>query len=328
MNRLRSLAGRAALLMVVFATVVTGCIPGGGTEPSSLRIIVPTSPGGGFDQTARLTAIAMERAGLVERASIINMPGDGGLAAVHRTRLEAGEPALLLQMGLATLSNVLVAGQDDVLDELTPVALLIEEPGAIMVRDDSEFQTIADLTAALQNDPEIVIGGGSQPGGPDYLAAMLLVDSLGLDPAEVDYRSYDGGGDMLGALVTERVDVAFSGVAEHLYEIRAGEVRVLAVTGANRLDGVDAPTLLESGYDIEFHNWRGVMAPPDVSREQRAALVTKLEGLHNSQPWRDLVAENLWVSSFYTGDDFASRIADEKENLRQLLERFPPSSMQ
>ncbi|AEF42912.1 Bug family tripartite tricarboxylate transporter substrate binding protein [Hoyosella subflava] len=323
-HKLRSLPGKFALLMIALVSIIAGCVPGGGTELSPLRIIVPTPPGGGFDQTARLTGIALEDERLVESASIINMPGDGGLAALHRARFEEGAPSLLLQMGLATIANAEVSGQGEVLRELTPIAQLMDEPGAILVRPDSEFATIDDLVAAVRAEPDAAqIGGGSQPGGPDYLAAMLFLEAIGVEPSQSGYRAYDGGGDMLGALVSDQVDVAFTGISEHLYEIRDGEVRVLAITGAERLPGIDAPTLMERGLDVEFHNWRGLMAPPGISPSERDALVDMFASLAGSATWGRTVRDNHWNNTFVAGDDFADHIDRETRELHELLRRFP-----
>lgn len=322
-RRLRSLPGQLVIMMVALTTLIAGCVLGGGTEPASLRFVVPTPPGGGFDQTARLTAIGLEQEKLAEQASVINIPGDGGLAAIHRVRLAEGDASMLLQAGLATISNIVVAGQEGLLKELTPIAQLVEEPGAILVRRDSEYRTIDELAGALRNSPEALgIGGGSQPGGPDYLAAMLFLDAIGMDTAQIKYRSYEGGGDMLGALVSGEVDVAFTGVAEHLYEIRAGEVHILAVTGAERLPGLAAPTLRERGYDVEFHNWRGLMAPR-ISETQRAALVDMFAALNGADYWNALVSETMWTGDFIAGAEFEERIAAELVRIQELLARFP-----
>ncbi|SDC89613.1 Tripartite tricarboxylate transporter family receptor [Actinokineospora iranica] len=64
-----------------------------------------------------------------------------------------------------------------------------------------------------------------------------------------------------------------SGIGEYRDQIQAGELRVLAVTGRARIPGVDAPTLREAGVDVEFTNWRGVVAPPGIGDGDRDRLV-------------------------------------------------------
>ncbi len=88
-------------------------------------------------------------------------------------------------------------------------------------------------------------------------------------PREVNYITYDGGGPLTRALLGEKIDVGMSGLGEFEGQIADGSLRVLAVSGEERLDTVDAPTLTEAGVDLVFTNWRGVLAPPGITDEQR-----------------------------------------------------------
>ena len=115
------------------------------------------------------------------------------------------------------------------------------------------------------------VGGGSSPGGPDHLAPMLMAKGAGLDPKQVNYVAYDGGGELLASVLGGKVAFGVSGLGEFADQVEAGELRVLAVTAGERVPGVDAPTLRESGVDLEFTNWRGIVAPPGLSPEGRRA---------------------------------------------------------
>ena len=105
---------------------------------------------------------------------------------------------------------------------------------------DSPYETLDDLVQAWKDDPSgIAVGGGSSPGGPDHLFPMQLADEIGVDPNDVNYVSYDGGGPLTSALLGEKIDAGFSGLAEFAGQIEYGELRVLAVSGEERYpDGV------------------------------------------------------------------------------------------
>ncbi len=133
----------------------------------------------------------------------------------------------------------------------------------------------------------MTIGGGSAPGGPDHLFPMQLAAKVGIDPREVNYIEYDGGGPLTTALLGEKIDVGMSGLGEFEGQIEDGSLRVLAVSGAERLDTVDAPTLTESGVDLVFTNWRGVLAPPGITDEQRDYLVDLFTQMHDTDEWRE-----------------------------------------
>ena len=123
---------------------------------------------------------------------------------------------------------------------------------------------------AWKADPsKLAVGGGSSPGGPDHLLPMQLAQAVGMDPKDVNFVSYDGGGDLLPAILGNKLGFAASGAGEYLDQIESGDIRVLATSGEKRLEGVDAPTLTESGIDLVFTNWRGIVAPPGICADPR-----------------------------------------------------------
>ena len=143
---------------------------------------------------------------------------------------------------------------------------------------------------------------------------MQLAAEIGVDPNDVNYVSYDGGGPLTSALLGEKIDVGFSGLAEFVGQIESGELRVLAVSGEERYpDGplADIPTLTEDDIDLVFLNWRGVLAPPEISDERTDELIGYLQTMHDSQGWQAQLAEKGWTDDFKTGDDFAAFIDEQ-----------------
>ena len=106
--------------------------------------------------------------------------------------------------------------------------------------------------------------------------------AVGVDPKTVNFVSYDGGGDLLTALLGNKIAAGTSGPGEFIDQIEAGQLRVLAVSSGERIEGVDAPTLKEAGIDLTFTNWRGILAPPGISDEAKQAMVKVLEELHGT----------------------------------------------
>jgi len=82
---------------------------------------------------------------------------------------------------------------------------------------------------------------------------------------------------------------------------------------------VDAPTLKESGIDLEFTNWRGVVAPPGISDADKAALVKAFETMHSSQEWKDVLTKNGWTDAFVTGDEFTTFLNDQTKRVEDVL---------
>ena len=257
----------------------------GSAQPlAGLRFMVPNTAGSGYDTTARAAAKVMDDIKVTSNVEVFNLAGAGGTVGLSRTVSEKGNGKLLMMMGLGVVGAQYTNKTETKLDQTTPIAKLIEESGAIVVAKDSPYQNIQELVAAWKKDPKsMAVGGGSSPGGPDHLLPMQLAQTVGIDPKQVNFIAYDGGGDLLPAVLGGKVAFAASGYGEFLDQVEAGEVRVLAISGPSRVDAVDAPTLKESGIDLEFTNWRGIVAPPEISDTDKAALVAAVAKMHESQ---------------------------------------------
>ena len=121
---------------------------------------------------------------------------------------------------------------------------------------------------------KVTITGGSA-GGTDHIVAGLLAKVAGLPPSDLNYIPFSGGGESLAALLGNKVKAGISGVSEYSEQIKAGKLRALAVAGPQRVEGVDAPTLKEAGYDVELTNWRGVVAPGGIADADKERLTNR-----------------------------------------------------
>ena len=82
------------------------------------------------------------------------------------------------------------------------------------------------------------------------------------------------------------------------------------------------PTLTESGIDLVFLNWRGVLAPPDISEERRDELVGYLETMHDTEGWREQLRQYGWTDDFKTGDDFKAFIDEQDDRVSGTLQQL------
>ena len=276
-------------------------------------MMVPNSPGGGYDLTARTAVKIMEDDDITGRIEVFNVIGAGGTVAMARLMNEKGNGNLMMMMGLGVVGATFTNGSQARASDATALAKMVEEQEGILVPGDSPFRTVQDFIAAWKADPaKITVGGGSSPGGPDHLFPMETARAVGVDPTKVNYVSYDGGGDLLTALLGNKIAAGTSGLGEYVDQIESGQVRVLAVSGSERVEGVDAPTLTEAGVDLTFTNWRGILAPPGISDEDRDAMIKVLEELHGTEAWKEALVKNGWSDAFMTGEPF-ERFLDEQD---------------
>lgn len=318
--------GSIVTLMAVVLALLAGCGVTRGDDDADqrrLRMMIPNSPGGGYDLTGRAAVRAMEENELTGRFEVSNVIGAGGTVAMQRLMNERGADDLMMTMGLGVVGSVFTNKSDATVDRATPIAQLVSEPEGILVPKDSPFEDVGDLVAAWKADPgSVTIGGGSSPGGPDHLFPMQLAQELGIDPREVNYIVYDGGGPLTTALLGAKIDVGTSGLGEFEGQIEDGSLRVLAVSGEERLDTVDAPTLIEEGIDFSFINWRGVLAPPGISEETRDEFIDLLVRMHETQQWQDALERNGWIDDFTTGDEFGTFLEQQNERVASTLKEL------
>lgn len=307
--------------------LATGCAAGGGGGGGGgggvdrFRLMVPNVPGGGYDVTARTAASIAERAGLLDdRVAVFNLAGDQGMIALSRLLDESGNGRLAMMMGLGVVGATIATGSRHRVTDGTPIARLLEEPEAVLVPAGSPLRDIDDLVRVWAAEPGALdVGGGSAVGGPDHLMTMQLAQAVGIDPRAVRYGTFDGGGALLPALLDGRIDVAVSSVVEYSEQIRSGQLRALAVSGTERVPWVDAPTLTASGIDVVFTNWRGVLAPPDISDADRDRLTGLFHDLEQTPEWRQALVENSWTAAYLDGDAFAAFLQAQDEGVRESL---------
>ena len=322
---LRKVALASGIAMVL--GLMGGCASAGGgadngsqDELTDLRYMVPNAPGSGWDTTARTAARALEDSGIVTSTEVFNVDGANGTVGLARLANEAGNGELTMQMGLGLVGSVVTLKSDVTLEDVTPVAKLVEDLEVVFVSADSPYESIEDLAEAWEEDPSaLTIGGGSSPGGADHLVPMLIGKELGLKPTDVAYNSLGGSG-VMPAVLGGQVDFAVTGAGDVMEQAKAGKVRALAVSGEERLEGIpDVPTLEESGIAVTLTNWRGVVAPPDLTDEEVAKLTEAFDKLNDSQEWKDLIEQNGWVQSYSSGEEFAKMIGDQDAEVRSIL---------
>ncbi|MDI6098910.1 tripartite tricarboxylate transporter substrate-binding protein [Actinoplanes sp. NEAU-A12] len=291
-----------------------------GERDPALRLMVPNAPGSGYDITARTVATSLDVSSGVE---VFNLAGAGGMVGLRRLVYERGNGDLMMLMGLGLVGAQHTTGVSVTLDAVTPIARLIEEPEVVVVTHDAPLRTLDDLVRAWQADPAgLIVGGGSSPGGPDHLAAMLVAKAAGVTPRSARYAMHDGGGVLLAAVLSKRVAAAVSSLGEFAGQIDSGQLRVLATTGAERTTGIEAPTLREAGLDVVFANWRGLVAPPGLDDTQLRALGTTVSRLRDSTSWRQAMAGFRWTDAHLAGPEFGAFLHQQDTRVTQILEEL------
>jgi putative tricarboxylic transport membrane protein len=318
---------RFVLWLAVMAAVAASATPAYAQSIprpyNQLRIIAPAAPGGGWDQTARMMQQVLQRAGIAQSAPVENIPGAAGTIGLARfIGAERGNGDAILVSGLIMLGGIVTNRSPVTLGDATPLARLTGEYEVIVVPAASPYRSLQELLAAFKARPEAISWGGGSAGGSDQILAGLIADAVGVSPARVNYIAFSGGGESLSAIVGGQVTAGVNGLAELAAQIDAGSVRVLAISSGERLPGLAVPTLREQGVDVEFENWRSVLAPPGISRADRVRLEAAIEAMVKSAPWREALERYRWIDRYLAGDAFARYVETEEARVRGILRQF------
>ena len=290
---------------------------------NTLRIVAPAAPGGGWDQTARVMQIALQQAGIVRTAPVENIPGAAGTIGLARfIGAERGNGDTVLVSGLIMLGGIVTNQSPVSLGDATPLARLTGEYEAIVVPAASPYQSLQELLTAFKERPEAISWGGGSAGGSDQILAGLIAEAVGISPARVNYIAFSGGGESLSAIVGGQVSAGINGLAELAAQIEAGTVRALAISSGERLPGLAVPTLREQGVNVEFENWRSVMAPPGLDRAEKERLEATIQAMVQSAPWRAALERYRWIDRYLAGDAFARYVDAEEARVRGILREF------
>ncbi|MCK5516997.1 MAG: tripartite tricarboxylate transporter substrate binding protein, partial [Desulfobulbaceae bacterium] len=229
------------------------------SEVKKVHFIIPGGAGGGWDGTARGVGKALLDSKLLEQASFENMSGGGGGKALnHLISTAKRQEGTMLVNSTPIIIRSLTGVFPQSFRDLTPIASVIADYAAFVVPKDSKYTSFKEIVADFKKDPKSVkIGGGSVQGGMDHLVPAMVLQAAGGDPLKVKYIPYDAGGKAMAGLLSGDVQVLSTGFGEALGLANQGEVKILAVTSAERLSQApDVPTAKELGYDVTFANWR------------------------------------------------------------------------
>ena len=292
-------------------------------------ITAPAAPGGGWDQTARAMQRVLAQIEPGVSVQVDNVPGAAGTIGLARfIQSERGNPGALLVTGLVMVSGAIINGSPVSLADTTPIARLTAEYEVIVVPSSSPVRSLNDLLDGFKRNPGGVSWGGGSAGGTDDLLVRLLAEQAGLPASSVNYIAFPGGGAALAAVLGGQLSAAVSGYAEFAGQIAAGQLRVLAISSASRVGGIDAPTLRESGIALDLANWRAIVAPPGLSDAEQEALTARITKLATSAEWRSTLEQNGWDDQFLTGPALRQFLLAEQSRIEEVLRRLSATNSQ
>ena len=287
---------------------------------ANIKMMIPANPGGGWDTTGRALGKALQDSGVASSVTYENKGGAAGIIGLAQyANATKGDGNSLMVMGAVMLGGIITGKPPVSLDKVTPIARLTSEYNVFVVPANSPLKTMKDVVDQLKKDPGSVKWGGGSRGSTEHIAAAMLAREVGVDAAKINYVPFRGGGEAVAAILGGNVTVGGSGYSEFQQYIETGKMRPIAVTSGKRLKGINIPTMIEQGYNIEIGNWRGVYAPAGLSVAQRKNLTDMVLKATKSKSWAESLEKNNWTSAWMANPAFDDFVDSEFASLRATM---------
>ncbi|SDN37513.1 Bug family tripartite tricarboxylate transporter substrate binding protein [Allokutzneria albata] len=308
--------------LLLTASLIAGCTSSSASGEDSidgLRIMVPAKPGGGWHQTAQALQDVLQREKLASGVQVFNLEGPGGIAGLNKLVGEKDDD-LLMQMGKVMVAGIINNKSEKTLKDTTPIARLTGESLALVVPAGTPYRNLEQFLTAWRGDPRGTVITGGYVADVDHILAGLIADRVGIDPAQLTYLPNAGGGESVARLLSGEAKAGISGISEYAEHIKAGKLRAIAVSGAQRSRLLpEVKTLTEQGMGLTYLNWRGVVARPGLSEQAKQRLVNAVTKMHASPAWKQTLKAKDWDDAFLTGPEFDSYIETEDAAARKVL---------
>jgi tripartite-type tricarboxylate transporter receptor subunit TctC len=303
---------------IVGAAVCAGAIAQ--EYPSKpVRIIVAVAPGGGADITARQLARKLGES-FGQQVIVDNRPGGGTVIGTDFVAKSAPDGyTLLMQVNTLAANHSMHAKLPyDTLKDFAPVVLVASTPNVLVVHPSLPAKTVKEFVTLARSKPDQITYASSGQGGAAFLATELLKLKTGIRMLHVPYK---GTIPALIAMLSGEAQCMVASLPGTIPYIRAGRVRALAITSAQRASVTpEIPTMLEAGIaDYEFATWYGLFAPGRTPRDITAKLNASVNSLLKQQDLRTQLAREGLEPAGGAQEAFDDYFRKEVEKLRAVI---------
>jgi len=287
-----------------------------------VEMVVAGSAGGGLDLTGRALENALREAKLFPQTFVIkNVGGAGGNVARTQVNQKKGDGHMLYVESNRIYVNRIVGTTQLTHKDVTPIGRLITEYVAWVVRADSPYKSPKDILDQLKKNPEAVTFGVGTVPSNDQMNILRPVMASGIDPKKIKVVSFKSGGDLMIQLLGGHIPVISTGLSEAIEQVKAGKVRVIAVSAPSPLPGdlAKVPTWRSLGIDVAILHWRGVFAPPGIPKEVVAYWDKALGQMVKTDAWKQQLEKHGWFDAYADSATFRKDLDEEEKIYTEIL---------
>lgn len=297
----------------------TAALAQGGYPAKTITMIVPAAAGGTTDLAARMAAQAL--APVIGQSVVVDNKGggNGSIAASLVKRAEVDGYTLLMQYsGYHVISPHLTKTRTWEQGDFQPVANVLSAPQIIVVRSELPVKTLAELVAYAKANPGKLNYASSGNGSLQHVTGAMLEQQAGIKMVHVPYK---GTGPALQDLLGGQVDLTFGTAPPFMPHVQSGKLRVLAVTGTQRLPSLpDAPTTAEAGYaGVNATSWFAVFAPAATPRPVIDKLTADLKKVVENPAFKQKAQEQGATADYMNPQQLGAMVKTDWANWAQVV---------
>ena len=288
-----------------------------------IEIIIPTSPGGGVDRTARVLQKILQDGGLVKvPVTVVNKPGAGGAVSLVYLNQHAGDGHHIAINTPNIIANDINGRSTVKYTDVTPLANLFSEYTVVAVRADSPIKTGQDFIDRLRKDPaSLAVSTPTTLGSVNHMSFALVAKAAGINVRKLKAVVLSSGGEAAMALLGGHID-AHTGTPSSVVRLfEAGKVRVIGIAAPARIGGpyANTPTWKEQGYPAVMDTWRGVIGPKGMTREQIAFWDDVLSRVVKTELWKRTLEQNVLEPNYLDSGQTRKLFDSDNAEFRAIL---------
>lgn len=317
MSRVRRILATILIVMVsvglLAATAMAASYP-----KKPINVLQGFKPGGGSDALAQLTQPFLEKA---IGTTFVNqyIPGATGAIAwtqLAKTTRNDGYTISITNTPMLMTNYIMNKEISYNINELTPIANVVTDPGIVVVSKDSPYKTAQEFFDAARKNPGKITVGNSGIGGDDFFTTLIVEKASGLKFQMIPFQ---GDGPSWQAAMGGKIDASFNNLGITFPQIKVGNLRPLVLFADERNPNIpDVPTLKELGYDVVSGSSRGYSAPKGIPAEAQEALIKAFKAMGDNPDFHKTAEERALTLDLKYGPDYEAYLQKQEKMFGEI----------
>ena len=312
-NVMKSALLLAACLALPFSAHAQKYSAGG-----EVTVLQGFAAGGGSDALAQLVQPYLSKE---LGATFINRYQPGATGAIAWTTLAKqttadGKTVSITNTPMLMTNYIMNPTMQYSIDELTPLANVVTDPGVIVVSKDSPYKDIKQFLDAVRAQPGRITIGNSGVGGDDFFSVIMIEKATGMKFQQIPFA---GDGPSWAAALANKIDASANNLGITYPQVKAGNLRVLAIFTDKRVAELpDVPTMKELGINVVAGSSRGYSAPKGMPEAAKKEFLEAMGRVIQNPDFQKDAAARAMVIDYKPGDEYAKFLKEQEVTFKRI----------